>query len=100
MGVGWRASTIHLTAMANLEDLDDASFIVHRVDDSVGALADAIALLVSGKLLAAAWARSLREALDAGNDADSRGPRLNGLEFLHRGCLDENVIACHAGEAP
>jgi hypothetical protein len=34
--------------MADLDDLDYASLIIDCVDDSVGTLTDAIALLVSG----------------------------------------------------
>jgi hypothetical protein len=86
--------------MTDLDDLDHASLIIYRVDDAEGTLADPITLLVSGELLTAAWARSLCEALDAGDDADADGARFDGFELLGRGRLDEDAIACHAAEGP
>jgi hypothetical protein len=86
--------------MTDLDDFDHPSFIVHRVDDSIGTLADAIALRVSGQLLTPAWAGSLRETLNARNNADADGPGLNGFELLRRGLLDEDAIAGHAAEGP
>jgi hypothetical protein len=86
--------------MANLDDLDHASLIVDRVDDSVGTLTDAVVLLVSGELLTAAWTRSLGESLNARHNAETEGARLNRLELLGGGGLDENAIACHAAEGP
>ena len=86
--------------MPDLDDLNHASLIVHRVDDSVHTLTNAVALLVSGELLTAAWTRSLSESLNAGDCAETEGPRLNRLEFLRGGRLDADAIACHAAEEP
>jgi hypothetical protein len=86
--------------MPNLDDLDYASLIVHRVDDSVGTLTDAIVLRISGEFLTTAWAGSLGKRLNAGNDANSDGPRLNGFELLGGRSLDKDAKACHAAEGP
>jgi hypothetical protein len=86
--------------MPDLDDLDHASFIVHGVDDSVGTLTNAIALLVPGELLTAPRTRSLGESSNAGDDANTEGPSLDRLEFLRGGRLDQDAIACHAAEEP
>jgi hypothetical protein len=62
--VGQRASAINLAAMPDLDDIYDPSLVVYRVDDPVDALANAVALAFSGKLLAAPRSRGLRESLD------------------------------------
>jgi hypothetical protein len=98
--VGWRVSAVHIAAMADLDDLDDPRCVVYRVDDSVGPLADAVPFLFSGELLAAGWARRLRETLDAGGDPDADPAWLHRFELLGGGGLDEDVITCHAAEEP
>jgi hypothetical protein len=86
--------------MTNLDDHDDMRFVVHSVDDSVRALADSVALLVSGELLAPRRTRILDKALDPRNDPDTGAARLDGLELFGRGRVDEDAIACHAAEEP
>ncbi len=86
--------------MTDLDDLDEATRVVHGVDDSVGALAKAIAIVASGESLTAGWARILRETVNAGDDAGENRARLDGLQLLGGGRLDEEAIACHAAEEP
>jgi hypothetical protein len=95
-----RALTVHLAAMTNLDDLDDSSFIIHRVDDPVGTLADPMALGLAGKLLATGRTRSTGETPDSGDDPGAQPARLDGSELFGGGRLDEDAIACHGAEDP
>jgi hypothetical protein len=86
--------------VANLDDVDDSSFVVNRVNDPIGTLANPIALGLAGELLAAGRTRSTGETLDSRHDPDAEPARLDGSEFLGSGRLDEDAIACHAAEDP
>jgi hypothetical protein len=98
--VGQRVLAIDLTAMPDLDDLDDVGFVVHRIDDSERPLADSITLLVAGQLLASGGPRVLGESLNATDDSSALGARLDLLELLGGGSLDAEVIACHVAEGP
>ena len=86
--------------MPDLYDLDHSSFVVHRVDDPVGALADPVPLRLTSQLLAAGRPRYPGEGLNSGRDPDAHTAGLNGFEFLGRGRLDQYAIACHAAVVP
>ena len=98
--LGQRALTVHFAAMTNLDDLNDSSFVVNRVDDPVGTLPNPIALGLASKLLATGRTRSTGKTLDARHDPDARPARLDGSELFRSGRLDEDAIACHAAEDP
>jgi hypothetical protein len=72
----------------DLDDFYDPPFVVHRVDDPIGSLADAVALCVPGELVAPVRAWGLSEALDSRNDSRPGGPRLHRLELFGGGRLD------------
>ena len=93
-----RSLAVHLSAMADLDDLDDSSFVVNGVDDPAGTLANPKALGLAGKLLGARGTRSAGEALDSGDDPNPQSSGLDGFELLCGGRLDEDAIACHAAE--
>ena len=86
--------------MTNLDDLNDSSFVVNRVDDPLGTLPDPIALGLASKLLATGRTRSTGKTLDARHDPGARPARLDGSELFRSGRLDQDAIACHAAEDP
>ena len=86
--------------MPNLDDFDDPPFVVYRIHDAIGPLANAVTLGVPRKLLAAAGSRGLRETFDPGSDTGANRPGLHSLELFGRGRLDEEAIACHAAGEP
>jgi hypothetical protein len=86
--------------MTDLDDLNDSSFVVHRVDDPVGTLANPIALELAGKFLATPGTRGARKTLDSRHDPGAEPARFHGFELFGRGRLDEDVKACHAAEGP
>jgi hypothetical protein len=86
--------------VANLDDVDDSSFVVNRVDDPIGTLANPIALGLADELLATGRTRSTGEILDSRHYPDAEPARLDGSEFFGSGRLDEDAIACHAAEDP
>ena len=81
LGLSGSGLAVHLAAMSDLEDLHDPPLVVYRVDDSVSALAYAIALRLASELLAAVWARRLGEALNPRDDSHADGAGLDGFEF-------------------
>lgn len=91
---------IDLAPVPDLENLDRTRTVVDQVDDSVRPLADAIALVRSGKLLAAVWPRIRAESGDPGDDSGPDSPRRDGRELLGSGRLDEDPIARHAAGEP
>lgn len=100
ISVRQRASAIDLAAMADLDHFNDSRLVVDRVDDSIGALADTIPLVVSGELLAPGRARNLSEAVNARNDSNPDGARFDSRKLLRSGRLDEDAIACHVAGVP
>ena len=100
IALGSGASPVHVTAMANFDDFNDAGVVVYRVDDPIGTLTNSIPLPAADELLAPRWAWNRLETLDPGNDARTYGARLDRLEFSGGRRLDEYVIACHAAEEP
>lgn len=86
--------------MTDLDDLNDPRFIVYRIDDSVGTLADSVALLAASKLLAPWRTRNCVEALNSSHDPRADSSRLDRPEFLGSRRLDEDAIACHAAGEP
>lgn len=98
--VGQRASPVHLSAVPNLDDFNGPLPVVNRVDDAIGALANAVTLVLSGEFLAPARPRGLRETLDSRNDSGANRQGLHRLELFGGGSLDEDAIACHAAEEP
>ena len=86
--------------MTNLDDLNDSSFVVNRVDDPVGTLPNPIALGLASKLLATGRTRSTGKTLDARHDPGARPAGLDGSELFGSRRLDEDAIACHAAEDP
>jgi hypothetical protein len=86
--------------MPDLYDLHDPRVVVYRIDDPVRALADSVALLLTGEFLAAVWTRSLGKTSDSGDDSSPDCARLDSVELLGSGRLDEDAIACHAAGEP
>lgn len=86
--------------MADLDDFDDSPLVVHRVDDSVRALPDSVALGLAGEFLATKRTWSTDEGLNSRRDPNAHSAGLDGLELFGRGRLDEDAIACHAAAVP
>ena len=86
--------------MADLDDFDDSSLVVHRVDDPVCALPDSVVLGLAGKFLATHWTRGTSEGLNSRRDPNAHPAGLDGFELFGRGRLDEDAIACHADAVP
>ena len=66
------------------------------VDDSIPAHSYPIPIVLSGKLLAPRWPRTMGQRMDGSHDALAVLLLINGLDLLGRRRLDEDSIACHA----
>ncbi len=86
--------------MADLDDLDDSSLVVHRVNDPVRALPDSVVLGLARKFLATKRTWATGEGLNSRCDPNAHSAGLDGFELFGRGRLDEDAIACHAAVVP
>ena len=79
--VGQRVLAIHIASVANLDDHDYKRRVVHRVHDAVSPLAESIAVVGAGQLLAPSGAWVGCQALDARHKLHPQGARLDRLEL-------------------
>ena len=86
--------------MANSDDQDDTSRIVHRIHDTVVALPQAISIRMACQFLAARWSRILCQGLDSCHEPLPVALLSDGLEFPGRGPLDRKSISSHDASAP
>jgi len=85
--------------VTNLDDLDDPSFVVDRVDDPVGTLANPVALGLAGELLATGRTGSAGEMLDARNDSGAQPARLSRTASLTRSEMERSEAAAFSRSA-
>jgi hypothetical protein len=70
--------------MADLDDLDDSSLVVHRVDDPVRALPDSEVFGLAGELLATSRTRGTGEGLNSRRDPNAHSTGLDCFELFGR----------------
>ena len=88
------ALPVYLTPLADPYDEDHKRVILDRIDDSVGALSDAVSIL-GRQLFAPSWMRVLGKGPYFGNDTLSVRFLRNGLDLSNGRWLDQDSISCH-----
>ncbi len=79
--------------MTNLDYNDDTNVILNLIEDTIGALADSVALLV-GEFLALIGTGIISKHLDSLQDSPNVLLR-DGAEVLRNGLLEQKSISCH-----
>lgn len=91
--------SINVLPIRNFDDLHGQDVVMNGVQDSIAALANAIALL-AGQFLRARRSWVICECLDTGNyPAPIRFGR-DGCEFFPCRFVDAKAIFCHAVSSP
>jgi len=79
--------------VADLDHDDGTNVILNLIEDTIGALADSVALLV-GEFLALIGTEIISKHLDSLQDSPNVLLR-DGAEVLRNGLLEQKSISCH-----
>ena len=86
---------IDVTSVSAPDDHDGQDIIGDGIDDAIGALANAISIMMTGELLTTRRSRIVSEPADSVNDPKPDLPRFYRFDFLCSGSLEADLIACH-----
>ena len=86
----------YLPPVSDPYDLDHRDPIVHRVDDTIRPLSQAVAVSMTGELLTANWSRVVSQRPNTSNDSLTIRPPGHTLKLPDRRRFDEQPISCHA----
>lgn len=89
---------VDVASVCDLHNNDEGIAVANRVEHSIAALSNAVALL-TGEFLAAGRARCLGERANARDDPPANFPG-KGFEFLGGWALDLEPITCHDVSCP